>query len=54
MTMPRYESMDSVKMTPGMVSTDPVMIVPKEFGKIYLNMMRLSFAPSVRAASTYS
>ena len=34
--------------------TQLVMIVPKEFGKICLNIMRLSLAPNVRAAKTYS
>ena len=42
------------KITPGITSTEPVMMVPNELGKMCLNMMLQSLAPSVLAARTYS
>lgn len=52
--IPKYDKDVSLKMTPGITSTEPVIIVPIEFGKICRHIMRISLAPSVRAASTYS
>ena len=46
--------MDSEKMTPGMVITALVTMVPRELGKMCLKISRRSLAPRVRAASTYS
>ena len=53
-TIPKYVNVVSVLTTFGMISAQLVTIVPREFGKMCLNISRLSDAPSVRAAYTNS
>ena len=53
-TIPRKLKMLSLKIVPGMTSTEDVMIVPSELGKICFQIIRLSLAPNVLAAMTYS
>ena len=52
--IPRYDRVDSVKIALGITNTDDVIKVPREFGKMCLNIKRLSRAPKVLAARTYS
>ena len=52
--IPKYESILSEKITPGITKTDDVIKVPSVFGKMCFHIIRWSLAPSVRAAKTYS
>ncbi len=52
--IPKYVSIVSDHITPGITSTVLVTIVPSELGKMCLNIILGSLAPSVRAAKTYS
>ena len=52
--MPKYDNDVSEKIIPGIIRTELVIIVPKAFGKICLNIILGSLAPNVREARTYS
>jgi hypothetical protein len=54
LTIPRKESILSLKITLGITSAEDVMIVPSELGKMCFQIILLSRAPSVLAAITYS
>ena len=54
LTIPRKLKMLSLKIVLGITRTEEVIMVPKELGKICFQINRLSRAPNVPAAMTYS
>ena len=52
--IPKYVNVDSEKITLGIIRTVDVTSVPAALGRMCLKISRLSFAPRVRDARTYS